>query len=401
MTVPEPGRPEGRRLPRTGQAGLPAGPRTARLRNDRVAFDALLRHGPLTRRAIRDHTGLSAPTVADLTDRLRRLGIVTVSGADTGVRRGPNPALYAVNARHAYVVAVAVRPDRLRARRVDLSGVPAGTAAIDLDPSWAPSRAVLEIASRVTGARPRPADRLSIAVPGVIDPELGDIAYVESLPGWRANLRDGLLPQWGVSVGIENEVNLAGVAEYRRGAARGEGSFALLWLDDGLGVAVLMDGVLHRGASGGAGEVGYLRCGESTFHELAGAAAIGRLARSCGLPAARATPVADSGTAAALVAAAVASPGTAASRRFLDELAARLAAGVADVCAVLDPGLVVLGGPVGAAGSADLAGRVEAAVADRVPLRTRVAATAGGADPVLTGAAMVGLQRVYEALFAE
>ena len=59
------------------------------------------------------------------------------------------------------------------------------------------------------------------------------------------------------SVAIENDVNLAAIAE--RDAARGESdSFFLFWLDDGVGGAIMIDGALHRGSRGAAGEAAFL-----------------------------------------------------------------------------------------------------------------------------------------------
>ena len=57
---------------------------------------------------------------------------------------------------------------------------------------------------------------------------------------------------------VENDVNLAAVAEREVGRAVGVDDFVLLWADEGLGAAIVIDGRLHGGATGGAGEVGFL-----------------------------------------------------------------------------------------------------------------------------------------------
>lgn len=59
-------------------------------------------------------------------------------------------------------------------------------------------------------------------------------------------------------VEYENDVNLVAVAEQRLGAARGHEDFVLLWNEEGLGAALVINGRLHRGFTGGAGEVGFL-----------------------------------------------------------------------------------------------------------------------------------------------
>ena len=57
---------------------------------------------------------------------------------------------------------------------------------------------------------------------------------------------------------VENETNLAALAEQRAGAAHDRDAFVLLWLGHGIGAAVVLDGTLRRGASGGTGEIGFL-----------------------------------------------------------------------------------------------------------------------------------------------
>jgi predicted NBD/HSP70 family sugar kinase len=85
---------------------------------------------------------------------------------------------------------------------------------------------------------------------------------------------------------------------------------------------------------------------------------------------------------------------------FLGELAHRVAVGVASVCVVLDPGLVVLGGEVGRAGGTALADRVAAAVASIWPSRPRVVPTGVPGEPVLRGAMLAAVARARSALLA-
>jgi predicted NBD/HSP70 family sugar kinase len=84
---------------------------------------------------------------------------------------------------------------------------------------------------------------------------------------------------------------------------------------------------------------------------------------------------------------------------FVDDLAHRLALGVASVCVILDPSLVVLAGDVCRAGGTDLADRVEEAVARICPIRPNVAVTTVERRPVLLGAVDVAAEQAREALF--
>jgi predicted NBD/HSP70 family sugar kinase len=85
---------------------------------------------------------------------------------------------------------------------------------------------------------------------------------------------------------------------------------------------------------------------------------------------------------------------------FLSELAYRVAVGVASVCVVLDPGLVVLGGEVGRAGGTALADGVAAGVASIWPSRPRVVPTGVPGEPVLRGAMLAAVAQARAALLA-
>ncbi|MEV1206661.1 ROK family transcriptional regulator, partial [Microbispora rosea] len=121
--------------------------------------------------------------------------------------------------------------------------------------------------------------------------------------------------------------------------------------------------------------------------------ALWNLARAHGLPApdARGAEVAD------LVRTAI----DTGNDDFVEDLAGRLAVGVAAVSVVLDPGLVVLGGDVGRAGGGHLAERVEEAVARVCPSRPTVVATGVEGNPVLMGAIVAALDRAREEVFSD
>jgi predicted NBD/HSP70 family sugar kinase len=204
------------------------------------------------------------------------------------------------------------------------------------------------------------------------------------------------------------------MAERAAGAAIGVDDFVLVWLGGGLGLATMLGGQLHRGTAGAAGEIGYLPVHGAPLHTditlphsggfqlLADGAAVRALAASHGF----AAPTAADAVRAAVAAA---RPGpadssrpaeSAASAAFLDELAHRVAVGVAAVCVVLDPGLVVLGGEIGRAGADALASGVAAAVAAICPARPRVVATGVPGEPVLRGAMLAAVGQARAALLA-
>ncbi|MFJ2193000.1 ROK family transcriptional regulator [Kitasatospora sp. NPDC087861] len=395
-----------------------ATPSTARAINDRLALNLLLEQGPLTATELRDLTGLSRPTVADLLDRLQRTGLVALVGERGEQRRGPNARLYALVASRAHIAAFDVRSGGVSLVVADLAGRTLAGAEVPVEESGAPDLAGRLVRTLLDTARGVGVERLhtvAVGAPGLVDPATGSLNSTGKLPAWHADLLAELRRLPGTDVILENEVNLAGRAEYRIGAARDRDTFVLLWLGHGVGAGVVLDGRLRRGFSGGTGEIGFLPvpgtgslpsatgC-DGGFHSLAGSAAVCDLARAHALPlpagdvlAAGDAPAAEAAVRAALTALGPGEPGG----PFLDALAERIAIGAAGICVVLDPGCVVLGGEIGRAGGAELAGRVERRLAELSPLRTEVRAGTAGGGAVLAGAVLTAGDAVRRDLFGE
>src|SRR5215469_2078642 len=213
-------------------------------------------------------------------------------------------------------------------------------------------RSAIDRACRRAGVSVSKLSAFVIGSPGVVDPVTGDPRLAINLPAWHEGVLAGLHGALHRNVLIENDVNLAAMAEHAIGAAAGTADFVLLWLDVGVGLATVLDGRLHRGVSGAAGEIGWLPVpGAPVTSEvrhpsgggmqwLAGADAVRALAAEHGLGA-------DFGGAGDAVRAAVAAAGRAgqdgsggsegsgdsgaAAERFLGEFAHRVALGAAAV----------------------------------------------------------------------
>ncbi|ALV36958.1 ROK family transcriptional regulator [Streptomyces sp. CdTB01] len=404
---------------------MPASPSTARAINDRLALRLLQQEGPLTAGQLKQLTGLSRPTVADLVERLTEAGLIEVVGEAGEQRRGPNARLYGIVADRARLAALDVRTDGVSVVVADLVGRVLAEASVPIGGETGTGPVVEQAVALVervakeaeaSGAPPHAGVRgwgslhtVGIGAPGLIDPATGELRDSSGLPAWHRRLAAALQDRFPEArVSIDNEANLAALAEQRDGAARDRDTFVLLWLSYGTGAAVVLDGALRRGASGGTGEIGFLPVPGTTglpsatdcdggFHSLAGSAAITELARRHGV---RATARGEEPPAAALVRSAVEDRTSGGPGRFLDDLADRLAVGVASVVAILDPGCVVLGGEVGRAGGQELAARVEERVRRMSPLVTEVRPSALGGGAVLRGALLTARDRAQDDLFA-
>ncbi|MFK4222768.1 ROK family protein [Streptomyces sp. NPDC019890] len=391
----------------------PGTPRVLRAMNDRAALDLLLEHGPLSRTKIGKLTGLSKPTASQLLARLEAAGLVVATGTTEG-RPGPNAQLYAVNARAAFAAGLDVTPHRIRAAVADITGATVGEFELPTPGRRAESvvRQVTEAldgAVKAAGVTRSDVHRLVIGTPGAFDPSTGRLRYASHLPGWHSpTLLDELAAVLPMPAEYENDVNLVAVAEQRLGAAHGHENFVLLWNEEGLGAAVVIGGRLHRGFTGGAGEVGFLpvpgtplvrqvtKANSGGFQELAGAQALPRLARELGIGGVAHGPHAEVAT--ELVARA-AEADSGAYRKLLDAYATGLATGLASMVAVLDPELVVLSGEVIAAGGEPLRERVLAELTELAAPRPRLVLGSVREHPVLRGALESALATTRDEVF--
>ncbi|MET8329160.1 ROK family transcriptional regulator [Streptomyces sp. NPDC005181] len=398
----------------------PGTPRVLRAMNDRAALDLLLEHGPLSRTRIGKLTGLSKPTASQLLARLEAAGLVVATGTVAG-RPGPNAQLYAVNARAAHVAGLDVNAQRILAAVADVTGETVGEFELRT-PGRRADSVVRQVAEALDGAvkdaglTRAEVHRVVIGTPGAFDPGTGRLRYASHLPGWHSpTLLDELAAFLPMPVEYENDVNLVAVAEQRLGAARGHDDFVLLWNEEGLGAALVINGRLHRGFTGGAGEVGFLpvpgaplvrqvtKANSGGFQELAGAQVLSRLAKQLGID--DELSRAD-GTHHEVAAGLVARAAEAAERgedgpylRLLDLFATGLATGLASMIAVLDPELVVLSGELITAGGEPLRERVQAELAELAASRPRLITGDVTHRPVLRGALESALATTRDEVF--
>ncbi|MEV6961232.1 ROK family transcriptional regulator [Streptomyces sp. NPDC051207] len=397
-----------------GTAGTPGTPRLLRAMNDRAALDLLLEHGPLSRTRLGKLTGLSKPTASQLLARLQAAGLVLASGTSEG-RPGPGAQLYEVNPAAAYAAGLDVTPGRIVAAVADLTGRTVGRHELPTPGRRTGTPVVRQVTDALDGAVKAAGltrdhvHRLVIGTPGAFDPSTARLRYASHLPGWHSpTLLGELAAALPMPVEYENDVNLAAVAEQRLGAARGHPDFVLLWNQEGLGAALVLGGRLHRGWTGGAGEVGFLpvpgaplvrqvaRANSGGYQELAGAQAVPALARELGVQDIPEGPYAE--VAAALVGRA-AERDDEPHRHLLRRYATRLATGLAALVCVLDPELVVLGGACLTAGGETLRDLVSAELAELAAARPRLVVGGVAEDPVLRGALESALAATRDEVF--
>lgn len=381
----------------------PGRPRLLRAINERAVLERLLHSGPASRTELAAATGVSKPTVGQALANLERAGLVRTAGRRTG-ERGRSAGLYEVDPTAAHVAGVDIGRAYVRVAISDLGG-----EVIARRDARNRARGAAALVEHVRALAHEVAAEAGIAwgdvvhtvvgSPGVLDPATGRLRYAPNLPGWGRpglvdQLRDALTP----SLAVDNDINLAALGERAYGRGREVSDFVYLSIGTGVGMGVVIGGELHRGATGAAGEVGFLPLAEGrggrsergALEEAASAGGIVRTAREMGMAGAltpeRIFTAAQSGDATA--------------GKIVAREAERLAFVVAAVAAIVDPELVVLGGGIGVNGDV-LLGHLEEAVAALTPLRPPVVLSELGTDAILLGAIATSLDAARELVFIE
>jgi predicted NBD/HSP70 family sugar kinase len=378
-------------------------PSLLRAINAHTILGRIQRTGPVSRAQVARDSGLSKPTVSLGLNALLEAGLVREVGRSSG-RPGPSAVLYELNPEAGWVVGIDVGRRRVRAALADITGTV--VARRDERAQASSARALIgQIGAIAHGLASEAGigwDRVhhvTVGSPGVFEPTRGAVTLAPNLPGWgRQGLVAALRDRLGGRIGVENDVNLAAEGERWRGLGQEVANFGFLSVGTGVGMGLVLDGKLYRGASGAAGEVGYLPIGadpydpqvrrRGAFEEAVNGAAVVRAAGQAGL----------AGSLSAKKVFAQARKGDPAAGRVVEDEARRLALGLAVVMAVVDLELIILGGGVG--GNADLLlAPIERELRALSPARPRLAVSALGEDAVLQGAVATALAVAQNRLF--
>ncbi|MDR7401190.1 MAG: ROK family transcriptional regulator [Armatimonadota bacterium] len=356
--------------------------------NEQAVLEALRKNGPLTRTALTSRLHLSKSTVSAIVHSLLAQRLVTEHrAARAGVGRRPRQV--ALNPDAGYVVGVDLGATRARLAVADLSGQvrarrESSTPQTSLDDLLRTLDRMYARALADARVPRRRVTALGIGVPGAVDAAGEVVRLCVNVPYLNgAELRQALQNRLRVAVVMDNDVNLAAVGEKWRGRAGAVPNFAYLAVGTGVGMGIVLGGELYRGATGYAGEVGYLPVPAGGTHApvetFLGGPGVARLARE---RADRATPE-------DLFAAARA--GDPRARRVVDQVARLLAWTIACVNATLDLSLIVLGGGIGQ--NADLLlAPVREHLQTLVPFAPEVAPSALAGEASLLGAVAVALR---------
>jgi predicted NBD/HSP70 family sugar kinase len=397
----------------------------ARLRriNAAAVLDLLMSTGAVTGTEIMAATGLSRPTVHAACDQLIAVGLVReLDGRrPDGMGRPGRPArCYAFTADAGRVVGVDLGEWKITAMAADLGGRPLADVVVPLASNHVPARERLAAARtairdvlRASGSSVDSVRGICVGVAAAVRPDgrIYPSADPEYLPGLAdVHLTSALGRGLGAPVLLDNDANLAVLAERWRGVAQDVDDVVLLLAGERLGAGIVVDGRLVRGAGGAAGELALL----DLVHGVGDTHGIGAAARMAGeravrrqrLPRHRAERGALYDLAAGQPAdvtgelvATAARAGDPVADDILRGLAERTARTIGVLCGLLDPELVVIGG-----GVSDVIDLIHEHVVRELPpwlaRPPRIEASRLGDAGVVTGAVRRALDRAHDEIRA-
>ena len=332
----------------------PGSQASLRQANQRRVIRTVRAAGSMTQAEIARATGLSAATVSNIVRELSSSGVVAVRPTSSGGRRARAVSL---SRAAGLVVGIDFGHSHVRVAIGDLAHevITEETVFIDVDSSAADgldeAERLVRGALRRVGAEPDDLIGIGLGVPGPIESS-GAVGSVTILPGWAGvNPREELARRFGRPVYVDNDANLGALGEVTWGAARGMTEAAYIKLATGVGAGILVGGRVYRGVSGTAGEIGHItldetgrmcRCGNrGCLETYAGARYLIELLK----------PTYGDGeelTVGRVVEVALA--GDVAFRRVIADAGRHVGLGVANVCNMLNPQMVVVGGELAGVG---------------------------------------------------
>jgi glucokinase len=241
-------------------------PALMRQTNARTILTLLKKLGPCSRADLTRETGMSAPTVANVISDLSDRGLVEWIGE--GVSGGGRPPEnLRFKADYGYIAGVDVTTEALRILLTDLNGTLLEEQYEPLQKDARSPNAVVEVLRASLRATMQKHNlpwkkllAITVGVVGITNFRDGIVVSVSGSDTWRnVPLRDMLRQHFPSAIFIENDTNLAAIGEHFRGVAQSEDSFIFVTVGSGVGAGIFLNGQIVHGASGSAGEIGYLQ----------------------------------------------------------------------------------------------------------------------------------------------
>lgn len=364
---------------------------------------AITTYGPISRASVAKMTGLSKQTVSEIVASLEQDGWVQTVGRTEG-NVGRRAVIYEIVPDAALVASIDLGGTKVRVALCNLSGI-----IVDEVTEPTCQDGGLAVIEQITRLIAHSADRFGaaqekirvavIGVPGVHDIETGNINMAPNIAGIDdIDFSSLMQKRLGIEVLVENDVNLAALGEHWMMHQGVKDDLVYVSIGTGIGAGLVIGGQLVRGATGAAGEIGYIPFGaDPTEPKSKEIGALERKTASGAMIEHYLEITGEQKTVPEIFEAALA--GDSAGEQVLKQTAIYVARTIATIAAVVDPACVIIGGSIGA--RQELFNMIKIEISACFPKTIPIEASVLGNHAALAGGTSIALSRLHIDLFSK
>jgi predicted NBD/HSP70 family sugar kinase len=384
--------------------GIPAIPSLLREINERRVIAALRSNGALHAAEIARLIGLSKPTTADILRGL--IGYKLIREVEPGEADSKRARfVYEAISDTKVSLAIDIGTRYIRAAIGDLNlvkraEVSIAVTSLTLSGLTKVMHQAVEQSLKESGFKLKDVAAITVGTPGVVDQNSGIVSIagtINALDG--VNLAELIKKEFGIYPTVENDINLVTVGEQSIGHGVGIDNFAVLSVGSGLGSGIVLNGKLHRGHRGAAGEIFYVPFGDPLdTHRTAtnpSGDRIAEVARELAKEFKKSTLAEPYSTIDILKAA---KDGDLLGRAVIEQEAERIALYIAAISAIVDVELVVLSGGIGRQAEFFIA-PIRKLVNQILPFPPRIEISKLGDSGILDGALQIATAQACDVVF--
>lgn len=338
-------------------------PQEVGVQNEKAILHLIRKYGPMSRADISRKIGLSKPTVSVAVEKLLQRGLITEDSVSKDYDKvGRKPLILELNMQAAYFLCFDIGGTNISFGLSNLDGEILSRKTVSTPNNW---NSIVEFikqqfknVEKWSSVSSNKIKAISLGVPGVVDPDKGIVSFAPNIHGSeKFNLKSVLAQEIPIPLFIENDVNLAALGEFRE-RKKQYSNLVYLTIGTGIGGGIILDNTLYRGAWNHAGEIGWLindknylagypgypRSAQGYLEQVASGPS---LIKKVNRKASDSEPPFSSeqdGFTSENIAELYTIGGNA--KKVVDDWTEEIAVAICNICAMLDPGAIVLGGRV-------------------------------------------------------
>lgn len=239
--------------------------------------------GSISRTEIAEIVGHSRATVTNITAQMIASGLIYEKKVEGSSARGRNRVMLAINPEAAYVVGVKVSAFRIGCVVTDILANEKSSVIMPVRTAERPVEFVADLIEEAVrhcvkeaGLSLKQISGIGIGVPGLVDSREGLSYWSPLYKRGTTPLKELIQKRFNINTYVDNDANAVTLSQLWVKEGKGINNFAVVTIEDGLGLGIVIDGELYRGSNGFAGELGHFiatpggeqcRCGKRGCYE--------------------------------------------------------------------------------------------------------------------------------------